>query len=227
MGDPWIREFDRLTRLADEISADINERTRLQKNGEDVGRLNYKVQNKIGTLSSDLAALQNALIPDHRLPQKDFKNRQEMLQSLSNRAEQLKSFGGVKTSTSNHSEERDQLFERKGRAWGVPQETEDTKGKTNKGVVQLQNEIMEAQDKSLDFLSESITRQKDIARDINDELDVHTRLLDHMDPKVERTTIGVARETHRVMSFSDKAATGFLWCVILLLVVCIIILAAL
>jgi len=76
----------------------------------------------------------------------------------------------------------------------------------------------------LDGLSESISRQKEIALGINDELDVHTRLLDHMDPKVTRTTVGVARETERVMSFTEKASTGFMWCIIILLVVCIIVL---
>lgn len=75
------------------------------------------------------------------------------------------------------------------------------------------------------MLSDSISRQKEIATNINEELDVHTRLLDHMEGKVERTQIGVARETVRVVTFQEKASTGFLWCVIFLLIVAIIVLA--
>eukprot|EP01102_Stenamoeba_stenopodia_P013183 TRINITY_DN4244_c0_g1_i1.p1 TRINITY_DN4244_c0_g1~~TRINITY_DN4244_c0_g1_i1.p1 ORF type:complete len:228 (+),score=40.37 TRINITY_DN4244_c0_g1_i1:129-812(+) len=225
--DPWIKEFDRLTRLADEISTDITEKTRLQKRGEDVGRLNYVIQNKVSTLVSEVAALQNALTPDPRLPPQEFRNRQDMLQKLLSRTDQLRSFG-ASSNNGTLDDSRSQLLGdgKKPRAWRTAQETEHTKGKTNTGVLQLQNEIMEQQDRVLDGLSDSISRQREIALGINDELDVHTRLLDHMDPKVTRTTVGVARETERVMSFTDKASTGFMWCIIILLVISIIVLVA-
>jgi len=142
--DPWIKEFDRLTRLADEISTDITEKTKLQKRGEDVGRLNYVIQNKVSTLVSEVAALQNALTPDPRLPPQEFRNRQEMLQKLLSRTDQLRSFGGS-SNNGNIDDSRSQLLGdgKKPRAWRTAQETEQTKGKTNTGVLQLQNEIMD------------------------------------------------------------------------------------
>lgn len=147
--DPWIREFDRLTRLADEIFADINEKTKLQKQGQDVGRINYSIQSKVNTLITDSGRLQSNLSSDPRMSQKELRNRQDMLQGLLNRTEQLNSFV-VNANNSNSNarassidENRASLLEGGGgkRAWG--RETEQTTGRTNKGVVQLQNEIME------------------------------------------------------------------------------------
>lgn len=67
-----------------------------------------------------------------------------------------------------------------------------------------QREIMEDQDVHLDNLSRSITRQRDISLQINDELDVHTGLLEGLDHDMDRTDSRLTSARRRL----DRVAKG-------------------
>ncbi|KAJ7740930.1 syntaxin-like protein [Mycena maculata] len=54
-------------------------------------------------------------------------------------------------------------------------------------MLQTQRMMMDQQDSQLDLLSHSINRQRDISLQINDELDVHTGLLEELDTDFDRT----------------------------------------
>ena len=67
-----------------------------------------------------------------------------------------------------------------------------------------QQQIMDNQDVHLDELSRSITRQRDISLQINDELDVHTGLLEGLDHDLDRTDSRLTGARRRL----DKVARG-------------------
>lgn len=67
-----------------------------------------------------------------------------------------------------------------------------------------QREIMEDQDVHLDNLSRSITRQRDISLQINDELDVHTGLLEGLDHDLDRTDSRLTSARRKL----DRVAKG-------------------
>jgi len=54
-------------------------------------------------------------------------------------------------------------------------------------LLQEQRRLMDGQDVHLDTLSRSITRQRDLSMQINDELDVHTGLLEELDHDLDNT----------------------------------------
>ncbi|KAG5635205.1 hypothetical protein H0H81_012055 [Sphagnurus paluster] len=71
-------------------------------------------------------------------------------------------------------------------------------------MLQTQRRMMDEQDAHLDRLSHSITRQHHISLQINDELDVHTGLLEELDTDLDRTGDRLAGARRRL----DRVARG-------------------
>jgi len=115
------------------------------------------------------------------------------------------------------------------RAWGAqpaqPKETEVTKDMDNAQLLQYQKDQMGDQDQTLDLLSQSVQKQREIAVTINTELDVHNRLLDDLDTKTGKTQAGIERERRHVAKVSESAKVGGMWIIIVLLIIIIIVFA--
>jgi len=75
----------------------------------------------------------------------------------------------------------------------------------NGQVLQLHQRIMEDQDESLDRLSQSISRQRELSLQIGDELDSHAELLDDVDGLVDRTQHRLTGARKRMDTITRKA----------------------
>jgi len=71
-------------------------------------------------------------------------------------------------------------------------------------ILQIQQQLLGEQDEHLDHLSRSINRQHHISLQINDELGVHTGLLEELDTEVDRTGSRLSSARRRL----DKLAKG-------------------
>ncbi|KAL8903733.1 MAG: hypothetical protein Q9207_003728 [Kuettlingeria erythrocarpa] len=65
-------------------------------------------------------------------------------------------------------------------------ETDRTRALDNQGVLQLQKQIMQEQDADVDLLAAAVRRQRAIAGEINEELEVQKSLLGLLDEDVDR-----------------------------------------
>ncbi|KAJ7905026.1 syntaxin-like protein [Mycena leptocephala] len=94
-------------------------------------------------------------------------------------------------------------------------------------MLQTQQQMMAQQDSQLDLLSHSINRQRDISLQINDELDVHTGLLEELDTDFNRTETllsGARRRLDRVAKGAkNNGSTVTIGALILLLLILIIV----
>lgn len=70
-------------------------------------------------------------------------------------------------------------------------ETDKTRELDNQGVLQLQKQTMESQDKSVDELLKIVSRQRELGIAINNELEVQNDLLNLADEDVTRSAISV------------------------------------
>ncbi|KAI0635146.1 hypothetical protein C8Q77DRAFT_1193030 [Trametes polyzona] len=77
-------------------------------------------------------------------------------------------------------------------------------GYSSEEMLLQQRQIMDDQDVHLDELSRSITRQRDLSLQINDELDVHTGLLEGLDHDLDRTDSRLTHARRRL----DRVARG-------------------
>ena len=67
------------------------------------------------------------------------------------------------------------------------------------------------QDEHLDHLSRSINRQHHISLQINDELGVHTGLLEELDTEVDRTGSRLSSARRRLDKLAKGARENSLW----------------
>eukprot|EP01104_Vermistella_antarctica_P011717 TRINITY_DN3308_c0_g1_i1.p1 TRINITY_DN3308_c0_g1~~TRINITY_DN3308_c0_g1_i1.p1 ORF type:complete len:247 (-),score=51.88 TRINITY_DN3308_c0_g1_i1:110-850(-) len=238
MVDAWTNNYDRTMRMSDEISADLTQRNRLVKQNVDTTKIQTAVRRKLGQITNEIVALEEELLKmernpaAHHITHKEISRRRNLLTKLTNRKEQLVSTLRTVPAETKRGERSNLLGaqdsgKRKSRgAWGAAaiQETEETRDLSNAQLLQTQERVMESQDRSLDALSATIGRQKEIANDIGTEVDVHVGLLDDMDGHVDTTSNSVQRESRRVSSFKDKAQTRGLMCSVIVLVLVIIVL---
>jgi len=90
-------------------------------------------------------------------------------------------------------------------------------------VRQQQYDMIQEQDKGLEALSEVISRQKNLAQVIGNEVEFQNELIDDITDHVDRTRDRLIGETTRVRTIDRKDSTGRYWAIIILLLVIIII----
>jgi len=92
---------------------------------------------------------------------------------------------------------------------------------------QQQYQVIEEQDRGLEALSQVISRQKQIATVIGEEVDYQNDLIDDITDHVDRTRDRLVGETGRVRAIDRKDNTCGYWVIIIILLVIIVIIAAL
>lgn len=227
--DPWLNEHDRLTQLASEISANIKEyhtMARANSSNTNAVKLSATIRRRLVQLTTDIAKLQDHL-PNLQITEKERNRRKDMMFNLSTRKDQLADLMSKPLDQVTVSGAGNTASPAGGRrAWGAqPKETETTKDMDNAQLLQYQKDQMSDQDQTLDILSQSVSKQKEIAVTINTELDVHNRLLDDLDSKVGKTQAGIERENRHIKKVSESAKVGCMWVIIVVLIIIIIVFA--
>ncbi|XP_031502585.1 syntaxin-52-like isoform X2 [Nymphaea colorata] len=217
--DSWMRELNGASRIADEISAGISERSSFPASGPEtqchlsgLRRKNTILKTRLDMLESLLAKLPTK----QPITEKELHRRQDMLANLRSKANQM-------ASTLNMSSfgNRDNLLGPESKA----SEINRTAGLDNYGIVGLQRQIMREQDEGLGKLEETIVSTKHIALAVNEELTLHTRLIDDLDQHVDSTDSRLQRVQKR-LAILNKRTKGGCSCMCLLLAVIVIVILA-
>eukprot|EP00899_Mesostigma_viride_P014464 jgi/Mesvir1/23018/Mv14613-RA.1 len=110
---------------------------------------------------------------------------------------------------------------------GQAVETEETALRDNRGLLQLQKELMKAQDEELDSLSVLASSTHHIAVAVNDELNLQTRLLDHLEDDIDHTGWSLKKAKLGITRISKKAPgnCGLFMLVLALLVLLVLVLS--
>ncbi|THU46256.1 hypothetical protein C4D60_Mb09t03030 [Musa balbisiana] len=193
--DQWMREFNEASKLSEDISAMMSERGSLPPSGPDTQRHLTAMRRKITILRTRLDSLESLL---SKLP-----SMQPIHQ------------------VSYFAKYRDDLF-------GDGKKSADvmsrTSGLDNQGIVALQRQVMREQDEGLEKLEETVLSTKHIALAVNEELDLHTRLIDDLDEHVDVTDSRLQRVQKRLAILNKRTKGGCSCMCLLLSVVAIVIL---
>ncbi|XP_038978506.1 syntaxin-51-like isoform X2 [Phoenix dactylifera] len=145
---------------------------------------------------------------------KELHKCQDMLSNLRSKAKQMASTLNM----SSFANREDLLGQSKS-----TDEVNRTVGLDNYGIVGLQRQIMKA-DEGLEKLEETVLSTKHIALTVNEELDLHTRLIDNLDHHVDLTGSRLQRVQRRLAILNKRTKGGCSCMCLLLLVVAIVIL---
>ncbi|PKI77451.1 syntaxin-52-like isoform X2 [Punica granatum] len=212
-GDSWMKEFNDATKLADEIGGMISERSMLPTTGPDSQRHASAIRRKITILGTRLDSLQSLLT---KLPgkqstsEKEMNRRKDMLANLRTKVNQMAS-----TLNMSNFANRDSLL---GPETKQPDVMSRTAGLDNQGIVVLQRQVMREQDEGLEKLEETVISTKHIALAVNEELDLHTRLIDNLDQHVEVTDSRL-RRVQKNLAILNKRTKGGCTCMCMILAV--------
>lgn len=110
---------------------------------------------------------------------------------------------------------------------GGGRETDTTAELGSAGLLQLQHQVMSQQDRELEGLERSVAGTKHIALQINEEAELHNRLLDELDEGVDGTRSRLAAAQRRlqlVMRRSSSCKTQLLLVLVLAVLVVVLVL---
>ncbi|KAK4484787.1 hypothetical protein RD792_007381, partial [Penstemon davidsonii] len=173
-GDAWVREYNEAVKLADDINNMISERSSLPTTGPEAQRHSSAIRRKITILGTRLDSLQSLLskLPGkQKLSEKEMNRRRDMVANLRSKVNQMAS-----TLNMSNFATRDSLL---GPEIKPADALSRTNGLDNSGIVE--------QDDGLEKLEDTVISTKHIALAVNEELDLHTRLIDDLDEHVEVT----------------------------------------
>lgn len=203
--DSWLKEYESCKELTQEIVQLIQDRNVDHPDGgPEASRMTAAARRKLGTLGTSLDGLFRWLDSDDAnvLSEQERFRRRDLLHVLKNRREQAQQ--SLKRQQ-QHSE-REALMAGGGRggsggaggAGGGPRETETTAQLDTRGLLQLQEQVMQQQDRELEQMERTVTNTKYVAVTIGEELDLHTRLLGDLEDDVNVTHSRLRAATKRV-----------------------------
>ncbi|KAH8915168.1 hypothetical protein BT69DRAFT_1289184 [Atractiella rhizophila] len=94
----------------------------------------------------------------------------------------------------------------------------------NQDVMMMQKQMLNDQDRSLDALSEAVSRQRDISLQISSELELHTGLLEETDFALDQTQSRMRKAQSRLDTVARKTKENAATCTIIGLIVVLLIL---
>ncbi|KAH8485874.1 hypothetical protein H0E87_027349 [Populus deltoides] len=212
----WMQEFNEASKLGDEINGMISGKNSLPSSGPETQRHLSASRRKITILRTKLDILQSLLseLPSKQpITGKEMNRRQDMLKNLSTKVNQMASILNMSSAAN-----RENLL-------GPDKKTDDimsrATGLNNHGLVGFQRQIMKEQDQGLEKLEETVISTKHIALAVNEELSLHTRLLDDLDEHVDVTNSRMQR-VQRNLAFLNKRTKSGCACWIFLVIAIVI-----
>ncbi|KAK9762769.1 hypothetical protein K7432_011178 [Basidiobolus ranarum] len=212
----------KLNALADNTLMLIHERNRSQSLG-----LNYQQQEK--TIKKNMERIQEGIQQLEKELSKDeetgvssllLRQKEDQVIKLSEQYERLETL-----LSGDKSENARELLlgniSPKSRKWETTIHVDDDL--ENGQVLQLQERIMDEQDRSLDQLSEAVGRQRELGLLITDELDRHIELLDETDEAIDSTQRRLTSARKRLDYVRRKTKEAGSTCVILVLLLLLLI----
>lgn len=208
-----MKEYNEASKLADDINGMISERSSLPVSGPDAQRHSSAIRRKITILGTRLDSLQSLLtkLPGNKqISEKEMNRRRDTLSNLRSKVNQMASALNM----SNFAN-RDSLL---GPEINSADVMSRTTGLDNHGVVSLQRQVIKEQDEGLDKLEQTVVSTKHIALAVNEELDLHTRLIDNLDEHVDVTGSRLQR-VQKNLAILNKRTKGGCSCMCMLLAV--------
>jgi SYP5 family syntaxin len=210
--DSWMKEYNEAVKLQEDINGMVTEQSSFPTSGPDTQRYLSAIRRKITILGTRLDSLQSLLatLPGkQRISEKEMNRRKDMLGNLGSKVNQMASALNM----SNFAN-RDSLLGPEIK----PDASSRTVGLDNQGIVGLQRQIMREQDEGLDKLEETVISTKHIALAVNEELDLHTRLIDDLDQHVDVTDSRL-RRVQKNLAILNKRTKGGCSCMCLVIAV--------
>ncbi|XP_039284208.1 syntaxin-8-like isoform X2 [Nilaparvata lugens] len=246
--DPWLAEFDTCENLYRDIVEQLNTRATEHRTSDKYAQISASVRFRMKQYATEVQQLKLKLeqASASSLTKEEAERRLRQVELLQSRNIQLLQRFNDRTS---QSEARDSLLSRgtAGAAgparssvfadlgttsWGDDDDDDPLPSEPLLPITSTvsinslranQQRMLEDQDKGLEVLSQTISRQKNIAITIGNEVDLHNEILDDVSERMDRVNTTIQRETSHIKVITLKDNTCGYWMVIIILFIAIIV----
>ncbi|GAA96498.1 uncharacterized protein L969DRAFT_88217 [Mixia osmundae IAM 14324] len=214
----WLDEHASLVGLSREIRAELSRRDSLSTSGDSTAshQANVQAKKKLAQLVSRSTTLSKGLaeLAKSGLPEGELRRRTDMISSLQDDAETLGKLSVASRHPARGAMPRESVstgraellgssagLKRPGRTLGAgakPVETTETRALDDHGLMQLQTQMMSAQDDRLSSLSAVVRRQKELSLAISHELESQNELLDGLSNDVDSSAAKLGSATKQL-----------------------------
>ncbi|XP_054717893.1 syntaxin-8-like [Uloborus diversus] len=225
--DSWMTSYDACETLARDIMENISHRNQQNRSSLASSKASAHARKLIKKYDDNVTSLKNTLMASKSLiTEGEFERRQRLLDGLTSKRVQIddafndREEGGSRTALLGAD-----LGGTSSNVWDI-EENEATRDLTIDEIREQQKYAIKEQDKGLDTLYDVVVRQKQMAQNIGQELDVQSELIDDIYDHVGDTRERLVRETRHVAIVDRKSGTCGYWIVIMILLIAIIVVVA-
>ncbi|KAL5293409.1 STX8 family protein [Megaselia abdita] len=224
--DTWENEFDSVVRLSESIQLLISQRSKELNNSESYSKISYNTRLKLRQFETEVGDLEIKLSASSRsgeLTVEETERRQRQVETLRSKLLTLKNkFLSLTRS------DRELLMEtnRANSLWENDEDDAPIIPTTNSNALNIRDNqvrIMEQQNRGLDVLSQTISRQRELASRLGTEVVDQNHLLDNIADNMDRLDGSVNQETDRIAIINRQDKTWGYWLVIIALFIAIIV----
>lgn len=229
-GESWFKYYESCENLALEIMENISSRNQQQRNSLQYSRINATVRQLIKKYNTDVTNLKknlSGLYSSGQITVQEMERRERKLDALESKGRKIENAFNDWGQGENRNELLGTDFgTRPSTSWGMEEAVGGTEDLTVEEMRQQQQVALEQQDQGLDTLYSVVVRQKQMAQNIGDELDLHNEIIDDIIDHADRTGDRLIRETKNVTVVNRKSNTCIYWTIIVLLFIAIVVVVA-
>ncbi|XP_053952822.1 syntaxin-8 [Anastrepha ludens] len=226
--DSWSRECEACSTLSESIKLKLAKREKGQKNSVQYNRLTAAIQTELKQFEGEVKELKQKLrlLEDAQsIAPEEVILRKQQVDALQTQLAQVH-----RKITQDTNWERAELFAQSpvdtDRAGGSTENAFPTNNVSDVNALkQRQIDILERQNRGLEILSQTISRQKNLASQLGQEVGNQNDILDNLADTMERVDAHVHVETGNISEVDRRDSTWGYWLIIIVLFVAIIIVA--
>ncbi|XP_063241756.1 syntaxin-8 [Bacillus rossius redtenbacheri] len=232
--DPWLTEYDACEKLLREIKEKIAARNLQPKTSQEYGSLSSSIRMRMKQYEVEVKQLRNklaSLSASQTITSQEAERRMRQVEQLESQQIQIQRLFIDREPGSSLMQRPGRVFADVGSTgWGLDHVDEDerTQSEQHMSVDQLQQQqrrLLQDQEQGLEVLSSVISRQKEIAQTIGNEVDLQNEIIDDLAEYIDRTDTRLLDETQQIKIIDRKDRTCWYWVVIIVLFVSIVIVA--
>ncbi|KAH9416439.1 Syntaxin-8 [Dermatophagoides pteronyssinus] len=231
--DEWLKDVESIDEFADQLMHKINQRNQYPTNTPAFAKsdlyikdLFRKFQRKIGQLQETL----NQLATTNKLTQREKERRQRLVDQFNDRCKKIETFlqnprhssllNNYESSSSQQQQQAPIV------SWNDGLNVSDSNSQRFENVSkmkEIQQNLFKEQDQNIDSLTNVITRQKYLAREIDSELTVQNEILEDIGEAMDDNTERLLRNTRNIRFVTRESGTCAYWTIIILLLIAILV----
>ncbi|KAL7733730.1 hypothetical protein ACLKA6_011462 [Drosophila palustris] len=226
--DSWDIEYEGCERLRHQLLVQLNQRQQLETNpnptSKEYVKLTSSIQTGLEQLRKDVTRLKvtlNNAVLWETSPEKELQQRRITFDKLTSQLREFELKFTNSTRANQVAPSGSSVWQNAGAA--ATAATNQRQPRDAESLKQMQAHILEEQNRGLEALSATISRQRDMAIVVGDEVETQNNILDNLSNAMDRVDNGLQRETQSIGQINRTDSTWGYWLVIIGLFIAIIV----